>query len=178
MALFTIVMASIAQMIRHTVRFYNTNVQATEVQQQTIQAIRWIKQEMEEGSYKSLQGLTDPTTAVVFGSPRDLDGKIQFDGDNMLWQKFVCYYVSEIQGQLVLLRGELLFDDAAKAAPPVPASLTISSFTEPGAKQRVMARHIESLTVGVTDSAELEIKANLDDGAFTLKLKTRVEMGN
>lgn len=36
----------------------------------------------------------------------------------MLWNKSICYHVAELEGDRVLLRGELLFDRAAKAPPP------------------------------------------------------------
>lgn len=178
MAIFGIVMASVAQIIRHTLRFYNTHVRAVEVQQQAIQATRWLSSELEEGSYQSLVNLTTPTPGVIFGSPRDIDGKLRIEDDVLLWQKFVCYYVDTIKGDPVLRRGELIFDKAAKAPPPVPNTIAVSSFKDSSNKDRIIARHIESVSVNLADAAEIEIKANLDDGAFTLTLKTRVEMGN
>jgi hypothetical protein len=178
MAIFAIVMTSVAQIIRHTVRFYNTHVRAIEVQQQAIQAARWITQEMEEGSYQSVSSVFTPSPHVIFGSPRNLDGKLEVVDGRMLWQKFVCYYVGTIKGDQVLKRGELLFQKAAQAPPPIPTSITLSSFEKPGATERIIARHIESISVTLSDSAKIEIKANLDNGAFTLKLQTRVEMGN
>ena len=178
MAIFAIVLSSVAQMIRHTVRYYNTHVQATEIQQQAIQAAQWISQEMQEGSYRSVISAPAPSPHIIFGSPRDVDGKLSFEDEVMLWQKFVCYYVTSMKGESLLARGELAFEKPAKAAPPVPSAITMDSFLDPSARQRVMARHIESIGVEVLDSAEIEIKANLNDGAFTLTLKTSVEMGN
>lgn len=178
MAIFGIVMASVGQITRHLTRFYNTHVMALEVQQQAIQATRWLSQELEEGSYQSIVNLTTPTSAVIFGSPRDLDGKLKIEDEVLLWQKFVCYYTDKINGKPVLRRGELLFEKAAKAPPPVPDSFALSTFKDSKSKDRIMARHIESVSVTVSDSAEVEVFANLDDGAFTLKLKTNVEMGN
>lgn len=177
MAIFGIVMASVGQITRHLTRFYNTHVAALEVQKQAIQAARWLSQELKEGSYQSVANLTTPASAVIFGSPRDLDGKLKFLDESMLWQKFVCYYADEIDGQLVLRRGELLFEKAAQAPPPVPDSIGLSSF-ESSAKDRIMARHIESIAVTVSDSAEIEVKANYGNGAYVLKLQSNVEMGN
>lgn len=178
MGVFALVMASLSGLIRHTIRFYNTQVRATEVEQQAIQATRWLSQELGEGSIESIANLPAPESAVVFGSPRDKDNLLQFDNGVMLWQKFVCYYVDKAGGTSILKRGVLEFGEPAYAPPPVPDSITISTFQGTDVSERVMARHIENLKVNVTDSAEIEIKASLDDGAYTLKLTTRVEMVN
>lgn len=178
MGVFAIVMASLSGLIRHTLRFYNIQVMATEVEQQAIQAIRWIGQELGEGSVESLANLPPPEHAVVFGSPRDKDNVLQFDNERMLWQKFVCYYVDKIEDTSILKRGVLEFDEPAYAPPVVPPTISISTFQGADVSERVMARHIEELKVNVSDNVEIEIKASLDEGAYTLKLASRIEMMN
>lgn len=178
MGVFAIVMTSLASLIRHTVRFYNTQVMANEVQQQAILATRWLSQELDEGSITSIKSLATPTQAVIFGSPRDKANQLRFDGETKLWQKFVCYYIHSLDGKSVLLRGVLEFDSPAHAPPPVPSTITVTSFVGTDVSERIMARHINSIQATIDESVELSITASLDDGAYTLKLTTRVEMGS
>ena len=178
MAIFALVLASLSGLIRHTVRFYTIQVRATEVQQQALQATRWLSQELQEGSYQSIDNRTAPSSAVIFGSPRDEDDHLNFSGNVMLWQKLVCYYVDKVEGKPVLKRGVLQFESPAHAPPPIPTSMTSATFQGTDAPQRLMARDIDSVQVTVADSAEIVIQASVEDGAFVLKLKTRVEMGN
>lgn len=175
MCLVAFVLGGMAKIIREGVRFHNTHSAALEVQQNCLLAMRWLNDDLGEGSLSSLLILGN---GFVFGSPRDLDHQLSLDGDLIQWQKFLCYYTEQNNGIYRLVREQLAFERPSNAPPPIPASLNVGVFKTEAPPGRVLARHVESLTCTLENPSKVTLKANYRDGAFTLKVETFITLTN
>ncbi len=175
MCLVAFVLGGMAKIIREGVRFHNTHSAALEVQQNCLLAMRWLSDDLGEGSLDSLKVTGD---GFIFGSPRDADQQLSLDGDLLQWQKFLCYYTEQKNGIYQLVRKQMVFDRPSNSPPPVPASLNVASFKADADPGRILARHVESLTCTLDQPSKVTLQANYRDGAFTLKVESLITLSN
>ncbi len=102
-------------------RAHEVSLVRAHIQEQTLLCITRITRELAETASATVQAEPD---GLVFASPRDENsvGNQDPDDGRLLWQKFVAFYVQEVDGVAVVLRKEKLIPTGSRSPdPPSPA---------------------------------------------------------
>ena len=180
-ALFSMVLASLAYIMREGIRFFNNHNTALEVQQQCLQAMDRLGSELGEASLSCFEGTrisSPPESGLIWGSFKDENSVTKTDlltGEPM-WQKHIGYYTARSDGKPILLRKEIKLTSPTTDIPPVYPFLDFKSDT--GTATAVVARHIVELTSTSSNPTKIEMKADYQNGRFTLKLQTYILLQN
>ena len=175
LALFSIVMAGVATLIRQTVRFYNVNLVGIEVQRESIFAMNDLREDLADASFSSFRTETE---GLVVGNPRDANGDFVYDEDTgeLIWHRLVCYRTEKRKGVWLLLRTEYFLEEPT-VGPPELTDYSIGFFkTNASLKPEIVAKHIQSLTCSRQNPTNIKLKANYDD-TFIMNFKTSIYLG-
>jgi hypothetical protein len=172
LALFSIVMAGVATLIRETVRFYNVNLVGIDVQRESILAMNEVRNDLSDASFSSFR---TEVNGFVLGNPRDANGDFVYDEDSgaLMWHQLICYYTEKREGVWLLLRVEYFLEEPSVGPPEITSDYSVSYFKSSAAlKPKIVARHIETLACSRQNPTNVSLRANYGDGAFVLNLKT------
>lgn len=176
LALFSIVMAGGATLIRETVRFYNVNLVGIDVQRESIFAMNTLREDLADASFSSFRTEAE---GFVVGNPRDANGDFIYDEDTgeLIWHRLVCYHTERRKGAWLLLRTEYFLEEPTIGPPEVTSDYSIDFFkANASLKPKIVANHIQSLTCSRQNPTIVKLKANYDD-TFTMNLKTSIYLG-
>jgi type II secretory pathway component PulJ len=70
LALFSIVMAGVATLIRETVRFYNVNLVGIDVQRESIFAMNTLREDLADASFSNLWSETQETPTAILSTTK------------------------------------------------------------------------------------------------------------
>ncbi len=142
---------SLLMVVAHRLLIYSSHfavqVRTTEeVQQASLTALGVLTRELAQSSPSSVAA---ETNGVIFASPRGPDGQVAYDPITgaMLWQRWVCYAVQDLQGESRLARYEEPIVPPVQTAPSVPPTYDVAYFVGAGVTRRVVASPITQLTV-------------------------------
>ncbi len=112
---------------------------AVELQNSATAAVASVITELQGAHVGSVVVLRNPD-ALIFLSPRDANGQVHFDTrtDELLWQRWVCYWFDTSQGALIELAQDIVPSTTAPTAAP-----TLPSF-QGLPTRRVVAWHMVS----------------------------------
>lgn len=114
-----LVLLCTCQMLVSSMSFYAVERNATELQQGAMVPLSRLSRELAESDPYAVRSDTSPP-GIVFASPRDDSGSFAFDTDsNLLWQRYICYYVAVVNGTQVLVRKERKLDAPRNTPPPM-----------------------------------------------------------
>lgn len=165
-------------------QFYHRARSQSDVQRNTLFAMRWISKDLAEGATISFREYDqDDATypGIVFGSPvRVSDGTVHYDNDTgrMLWGSVIGYYIDPTDK--TLYRQQRPLADVNKTYPPIiddDLHSTDRLATLP--RPRLVARHIDTIetTQGPKD-IRIELSTKDEELGFGIKVQTRLEMRN
>ena len=181
-----VLMLVIWQLVAAGGRFYQRARSQSEVQRNTLLAMRWISKDLSEGATISFRqykvgspGVTYP--GIVFGSPvRVPDGTVHYDtaSGRMLWGSVIGYYINP--SDKTLYRQQRALPSVDKTYPPVIDNDTQSTDILAGMpRPRLIARQIHEID---TTQGPKDIKVILatrdEELGFGIKVQTRLEMRN
>ncbi len=158
------------------IQFYHATNATIDAQQGVLLSLNRLSQELNESHYDSVTLLPNGR-GIMFASPRDSQGNIQFDPyGRLLWQKYVCYTLTEVgpPDDLIpaLIRKEVAMSSAVTSLPrrcttPLPDFLNL-----PGDRQ-VSGRYV---TTFEATEAEQVVQAESLENTFGSKvLKIRID---
>jgi pilin/secretion family protein with methylation motif len=174
LALFSIVMAGVATLIRETVRYYNANLVGIDVQRESILAMNRVRNDLSDASFSSFR---TEVSGFVLGNPRNADGDFVYDEDSgaLMWHQLICYYTEKRQGVWLLIRVEYFLEEPSVGPPEITSDYSVNYFKSAAAlKPKIVARHIETLACSRQNPTNVSLRANYGDGAFALNLKTSI----
>lgn len=181
MAVTGVLMTAVYAVLMYGLMYYRTSTSTLDLQRSCLVALTLMSSEMAEGS-KSSFATFDETTAhpgVIFGSPRGPGGVVGFEGRQLKWMKYVCYYRAQRDGVPVLIRKEKVINPPLLEPPLIPAGLTPASFeTDQNLATRIVARQITSFEVTRTNPFLLEMTAADAKADFMVKISTSLIMQN
>ena len=185
-AIVLLLMLEIWKMVAAGSRFYHRARSQSDVQRNSLIALRWMAKDLSEGStisfreYK-LDGPNPMTHAgIVFGSPTIAGASgVAYDSKGrMLWSSVIGYFIDP--QDKTLYRQQIPLPDMTKTFPPVIDNDTQSTDVLAGYPQpRVVARQIHEIktTQGPKDIS-IELITRDEELGFGVKVQTRLEMKN
>ncbi|MBI3927403.1 MAG: hypothetical protein HY319_17830 [Armatimonadetes bacterium] len=182
MAVSSIVMIAVYAFFINGIRYYRTSNTNLELQRACLSALTQISNEIAEGSKLSFvtfrEGEAD-VPGIIFGSPRNAAGNVEFSGQNIMWMKFVCYYRGEVNGVSTLMRKELPLIPPRDDAPVVPAGLTPESFsTDATLPARVVSRQVVYFDVNDSHPFVVKLAAEDQQAQFRVEVSTSLNLQN
>lgn len=180
-----LILVCTAYLLQSCFRHFREVDSAVQVHLLATTSLARIEEDLRHANPASYQIFTNPP-GIVFGSPRDNAGKIQFDPDSLqpLWRKLVCYYLEPDGSRFRLVRKEqplTTIDDQ----PPAVGTNDTSHFQLNVTGGGVIARGVESLVF--TDGSPLELELTLSDishegssteSLFRVQVETKIALDN
>lgn len=154
---------------------------ALDLQTEALKALTWINSEFSESNEQGVDDRLDVgELGISFVSPRDLNGIIRLDASGQLmWQKYVCFYLGNIDGNQALLMKQVAVTSPSSELPsPLPVATMIANSATP----RVIARNV-TLFQGDADKLvpwdiTIETRAKYGSQEFGVRLQTSVFFRN
>jgi hypothetical protein len=143
-----------------------------DLQSQALLSLAWLQRELGESDPESYKTLSTPYQGVIFASPRDDSGQVQYDLGRMLWPKFICYYVKDQN----LVRKVKSVAPPFPYPPPAPGVDTVAG--DASLTIRTLAKHVTLFEVSGTQipiniKLELTMEPNLGK-AYAIQVKSQV----
>ena len=166
-------------------RFYLRVRGQTEVQKNALISLRWLSKDLAEGAPLSFKhynpdnpSITTTHNGLVFGSPKDLDERVNYnDQGRLLWNSVTAYYIDPETGQLY--RAKQLLDKPANQAPQIQDDIHHVDILAASEFRRVIARKaIDIDTKQGIQSVEVKLRFRDEELGFGLTVQTRLEMKN
>lgn len=185
-AIVMLLMLEIWKLASAGARFYHRARSQSDVQRNSLLALRWVAKDLSEGStisfrQYSVDGATPMTHAgIVFGSPSEAGtGAVSYDSNGrMLWSSVIGYFIDPDDN--TLYRQQLALPAPRKTFPPVIDNDTQSTDVLAGLPgPRVVARQIQTIkTIQGPKDIRVELSTRDEQLGFGLKVQTRLEMKN
>jgi len=195
-AISSIILVSIGNLIRVGVDYYFYSTAQIEVQRNALLSLSIMTQELTGSTYESVYTensappTLDPNDGLLFASAVNEDGvdtdvapghqgypgdTVRDSGGNLLWINMICYYIGEVDGKKALLRTrERLAGPPFSTNPPDPVALglnDIAHFKAIVSPVGFMARGITKMkTVEKTDALEITLTAEVKEGRNWLEM--------
>lgn len=181
-----LLMLEIWRLVAAGSRFYHRARSQSDVQRNSLIALRWMAKDLSEGSTISFReyktdGPTPMTHAgIVFGSPTvPGTSSVNYDAKGrMIWSSVIGYFIDP--ADKTLYRQQIPLADPSKTFPPVIDNDTQSTDAMAGySRPRVVARQIHEIntTQGPKDIS-IELITRDEELGFGVKVQTRLEMKN
>lgn len=178
-ALIGFVLISIYALLTAGVRYYKNSLTWIELQQDSLLSLVQLTKELGESNRQTVRIYPDPA-GLVFASPRASDGVYEIDPSGLpLWQKFVCYYVTDVNGVPSLIRKELTLVAAGYAGPQVVPPVTFNStawFRDAKLPRKVVARNIDRLTVTGASPVAIELGVAKEEMGKSFEVEVQVKV--
>lgn len=159
-------------------RYVRVTNATIEIQEQALASLARLTDELAETNVNCLKVQDD--VGILFGSPRDADGRLQFDAAGRpLWMKLIAYYRDQIDGVDVFVRKEKMLVTATPD-PPDFVDTVPSVATDRSLPARVIARHTRQFTATLSNPVDITLEARLVDGEriYQINLATRSVLRN
>ena len=165
-------LTSVHMLVQAGNRYLRVSQARHEIQSQALLSLAWLQRELAESDPDSYRTLATPYQGIVFASPRDNSGQVQYDLGRMLWPKFLCYYVKDQN----LVRKVKSLVPPSPYPPPAPQVDVVAS--DPNLPLRSLARHVTKFEIGaqkipVDITLQLTMEPNLGK-AYAIEVKTQV----
>ena len=167
-------------------RYYHRANTILELQRSALVTLSWMSRELGEGDPISFRNdLASPTPGFVFGSPRGVDGEIDFNDKGILqWQTMVCYYIETIDGRNHLFRASRELSGGPKNAAPIISSAHGTDFFRTDSSgevaRRLIALDVYRMSLVGPDAAGIEVSIYMEDtrGEYSIETRTKLDMKN
>lgn len=171
----SLVLAGLTVLFVQAIRYHRSLQTSLELQENNLSAIAILSRDISETSLASVGA--EPT-GVVLASPRGLDDLLQVDAQGrLLWRKWVCFYVEDVNGVPCLVRKEEALASPQDTAPVVPAGMNVLYFQGSAAPYSVLARDVEALDFEVVDQVvKLHLVSSLVKAGETYRIESRSDV--
>ena len=181
-----LLMFEIWKLVAAGARFYHRARSQSDVQRNSLIALRWMARDLSEGSAISFREYKidgpSPVThgGIVFGSPTVMGStNVAYNNQGrMIWSSVIGYFIDP--ADMTLYRQQMPLPDPKKTFPPVIDNQTQSTDVLATLPQpRVVARQIKEIktTQGPKDIT-IELITRDEELGFGIKVQTRLEMKN
>lgn len=187
-ALVGLIMTVIYSILIYGIQYYQTQSTTVEIQQNALVAMSALTNELVESNGGSLRtDQTDPIRGIVFGSPRNSAGQVNYNNTKLRWSKFVCYYLDVVNDVPCLMRTEKPLSEftfsppvSLNFPPPVSPAWDCEFFrNDPRLPKRIVARHITGLITTQSFPLPLTIEASTNFRyEFKVEILTKVTLKN
>lgn len=187
-AIVMLLMVEVWGLVRAGGRFYLRVRSQSDIQRNSLLALRWITREIGDGSAISFREYTTDGTGgqastvaragIVFGSPTDESGRVHYDEKGRLqWSSVIGYYIEP--SDRTLYRQKLLLSVPQGYPPIINNDLHSTDKLATLPAPRVVARHIESIET-VQGPSDILVKLHTRDRdiGYGITVQTRLEMKN
>jgi hypothetical protein len=134
-----------------------------------------------ESSPISVRADTAAPGGVVFATPRNSANVITYGtgayAGKAAWARYLCYYVDTINGESCLIRKERAVP-AVYAPPILGAGETTAYYQASVPDYRIVARKVVSFSVTDTAPMEIRMKAEGQNGQFSIEIISVVQPKN
>lgn len=175
-------------------QFYRRTRGQSEIQRESLLALRWMSKDLAEGSALSFRyykkfptpgGAPERWHGISFGSFLAADGSgvaRQNGTGRMLWASVICYYIdNDDHGLYRQVRG---LADPTQTIPPIiddslDAPKVMAALPKGGTTYRPIARGVQEISV-VQGPKDVQLKLDVRDVdlGFGIEVQTRLEMKN
>jgi len=166
-------------------RFYLKVRGQTDVQKNALLALRWISKDLAEGAPLSFRHYSPehPTVpsvhdGIVFGSPKDLDGRVHYDeSGNLLWTSVIGIYIDPVSK--TLYRTKYALPDHLSVAPQIDDSVHHVDLLAEIPERRKLAENIVKIeTIQGPGNVRIKLRCRNEELGFGLSVQTLLEMKN
>lgn len=175
-ALLLALLGTVNAVLSLSLHTYKPSLNYIDAQQQAMRAIRKITRELADAAENSI---TTDSVGVVFVSGRGTDDLFHFDSaGQVLWQRYVCYYVDVVDGTNKILRKEIDITPTTTVPDPVAYTPTqMQALTSVTAT--TVCQDVTSLTLTTGDPVQVEVSIYLDeDDGHQITLRGGTSLGN
>lgn len=184
--LLSLIMLTIHTILMYGINYYRTQSATIDVQQSALIAMSALTNELVESNPGSmLTDMNPPIVGIVFGSPRDQTGQVNYSDTKLQWSKFVCYYLDVVNDIPCLMRTERPISEfpgtgSGSFPPPISTAWDAEFFRNTaGNRARIVARHITRLESTQSFPLPILIEASVYDRyQFKVELETKVTPKN
>ncbi|MEW6277116.1 MAG: hypothetical protein AB1758_00735 [Candidatus Eremiobacterota bacterium] len=175
-ALMLVVLSGLTWLLLLSYRYQRSLALSLELQETTLTAVAALSREVSESNPASLRSEASPV-GIVFGSPRDLAGRLRTnDQGRLMWHKYVCIYVAYLNGVACLCRREELLPAPQDSPPVLPPDKTVAYFVGQSTPVTVLARRVDLFEVTGSSPAKfrLAVAARLYDQDY--RVETQIDV--
>jgi len=153
-----LLLAGMYALLVASLRSWVFTANASELQQGTLTAASRLSWELAESNGGSFRVGTSPA-GIVFASPRDSIGHVQYDATgSLLWRSYVCYFVGTVQSIPCMLRSEEPLGTPTAAPPSIPTTFTTAYFqSRPGS--RIVGYRVSGFGVSGTNPLDVTLSS-------------------
>ena len=153
-----LVLLCTCHMLVSSLSFYAVERTATELQQGALGPLARLSRELAEADPYAVRVDTSPA-GIVFASPRDSQGRFTFDAStNLMWQRYICYYVTTVNGSQALVRKEMALSAPRNTPPPLVYST--SSFQSLNAPLVAVGWNVVAFSVSGFNPVQVSLTTN------------------
>ena len=184
-----LMMLEIWKLVAAGAQFYKRARGQSEIQRNSLLALRWIAKDLAEGSTISFrnyqtenaQGVSTGFThaGLVFGSPSEAGtGSVRYDDTgHMRWCSIIGYYIEPTDGGLY--RQQIPIADPKTFPPVIDNDQHSTDIMAALPRPRLVARGIKEIaTIQGPKDIQVELSTREETLGFGIKVKTRLEMKN
>ncbi|MDQ7822337.1 MAG: hypothetical protein RDV48_06040 [Candidatus Eremiobacteraeota bacterium] len=186
MTLFSCVLSCVYWVLITSMRYYNVADASVDLQSQAMRGMATLTQDLSETTSMSVYDLDASTPkGIIFASPRNSQKKYTYNAYNeLLWKRWVCYYIGSNKGVSYLYRKEVINDAGTATIPAIPAGKdTISGWINDNSlTATTVAKYVDSVnfeiyTDIVTATYSLENSPSTDK-RNTLQITSQIRTRN
>lgn len=179
LALTSLLLVSLAQLMNSCYRYLNQTTLTTELQQACVIATSRLVTELLEGNGVSIRGDSTQHRYCSFGSARDATGKCTFSATGDLqWHSHIGYYVMPDGEESVLYRKEKPLDAPQDFPPTIPNNYDENFWNSLNSSRNTIARRVYYLDVVSSTTVDVILGAKSRDNQFVVNIKTKLKARN
>lgn len=175
-ALFALISASIAMLLRTALDYRRKTETKAELQRSCLFALNDISRELAESSSDCIR-ISEPgqPDGVIWASPRGVDNLVSYQNNRLVWKTWVGVYLDTSQG-LLLHAVEPIASPGPFKPNPITLNISTQALADPDTSKRVLARHVTSFSVQGTREVNLALSVELrmQEQVWVLRTRTAV----
>lgn len=180
LALVSLLMMSIYEVLRVGTRYLTQTTLVTEMQQSCVVAATRIVGELLESNLNSIR--SEGSTSLTFGSARTRDDTMTFNTDaggaQLLWQSIVGYYIHQDKDEPALWRKEEALATPAANPPLIALSYNATYWINSSNLRRQIASRVYHIDVVSSTNVDVILGVRSRDGLFQVRMKTKLKTRN
>lgn len=179
LALTSLLLVSLAQLMNSCYRYLNQTTLTTELQQACVIATSRLVTELLEGDGVSIRGDTTQHRYCAFGTARDARGQCTFTSvGDLEWHGIIGYYVMPDGEDFALYRKEKPLDAPQDFPPTIPNNYDEVFWNSLGTARSTIAKRVYFLDVVSSTTVDVILGAKSRDNQFVVNIKTKLKARN
>lgn len=181
LALISLIMISIHNVLRSGTRYLNNTTLTTELQQACVLSSGRLVTELLESNATCIRGDSTNFRYVTFGSPRDAQGRCTFDATSgeLNWHYYIGYYVAEKPGEEpALYRKTEPLSPVQTAPPSIPLGYNDAYWQGRSGPAQKIGHRVYYVDVVSATNINVILGVKSRDGRFLINIVTKLKARN